>query len=293
MKPVNFDYAAPESVADAIRLLVEARGEAKIIAGGQSLLPLLNMRMARPSLLVDLARIPGLDEVRLSDGWLEIGAMTRHAVVEAHPLVRRHAPLLAAAASFVAHHQVRNRGTIGGSTAHADPAAEEPLALLALDSELIAEGPDGAAKWPIGAFFRGPMTTALADAQVLVKLRVPCRGPSEGWAFREISRRRGDLALAAVAVWLRREDGICRDLRVALGGVADRPVRAKAAEAALRGCAWEPQIVDKTPALLEADIAPGSDVHATADYRRAVARELLVHALNEAWERVGELSPHC
>lgn len=287
MKPVNFDYAAPESVANAIHLLAEAGGEAKIIAGGQSLLPLLNMRLARPSLLVDLSRIQGLDEVRVVDGQLQIGAMTRHAVVESHPLVRQHAPLLAAATAFVGHHQIRNRGTIGGSTVHADPAAEVPLALLTLNAELVAQGPDGMAKWPIGQFFRGSMATALAEVQVLVKVNLSCCGPDEGWAFREVSRRRGDLALVAVAVWVQREGRVCRDVRIALGGVADRPLRVITAEAALRGRVWEPRLLAEAPALANEEIDPPSDVHAPAAYRRAVARELLIHALTEAWNRAG------
>jgi len=236
MKPPPFEYFTPASVEDALALLGEHREQAKVLAGGQSLVPLLNFRLARPRYLVDLNGIPHLDYIREEDGWLAIGAMTRQRAVERSALVRDRCPLLAEAMPQIGHVQIRNRGTIGGSLAHADPAAELPAIVAALGGRLVVRGPDGERVMAPERFFVGYLTTALEPFELLVGVRLPVRRSRTGHAFVEVSRRHGDFALVGVAAALTLDAaGACADAALALTGVGPTPVVAAAATRVLVG----------------------------------------------------------
>jgi len=284
MKPPAFDYAAPATVGEAVSLLERHEGEAKILAGGQSLMPLLNMRLARPGLLVDLGRVPGLDYIREVDGGLAIGAMTTQRTVERSPLVAARIPLLHAAMRFIAHPQIRNRGTIGGSLAHADPAAECPAIALAMDAELRVVGPGGERTIPAADFFVTYLTTALASTELLTEVRFPGLADGSGWSFLEIARRHGDFALAgAVATLTLDRGGRCSGARLVLFGVGSTPLRARAAEDALRGEKPSETLIERAAEKIGAAVdEPLSDVHASAEFRRHLAAVLARRSLAEA-----------
>lgn len=288
MKPPAFDYAAPATVADAVALLDRHQGEAKVLAGGQSLLPLLNMRLARPALLVDIARIAALDYIRAEDGWLAVGAMTRQRAVEHSDLARRHHPLLHAAVCHIAHPQNRNQGTVGGSLAHADPAAELPAVALALDAELRAVGPAGERRIVAADFFLSYLSTALDPAEVLTEVRFPPLPPGSGWALVELARRHGDFALTGAVARLTVAHGRCTAAQLVLFGVGATPVRARRAEAMLAGDALGTPRFEQAARAASAEIdEPLSDVHASAAYRRDLARVLTRRALADAAARAG------
>jgi CO/xanthine dehydrogenase FAD-binding subunit len=290
MKPARFRYARAGTLAEAIALLAEAPGEAKVLAGGQSLVPMLNMRLVRPAVLVDITRVRDLTGIApAGDGGLRVGALTRHAELVASPLVRERAPLLAEAARHVGHAAIRNQGTLGGSLAHADPAAELPAALLALDARLHASGPRGDRVVRAGEFFRGLMATALGADEILNAVEVPAAGA--GWAFAEIARRPGDFALAGVAVVLDRP--LTRPsplrgegLRVVGFGVGDRPLRLRSAEQLLAGVTIDADTAARAGAAVGSDCDPPSDVHGSADYRRHLATVLTERALIQAAARL-------
>jgi carbon-monoxide dehydrogenase medium subunit len=287
MKPARFDYVAPETVAEAVAYLKEQEGEAKILAGGQSLMPLLNMRLARPTLLVDLGKLAELDYIREADGWLSIGAMTSKRALERSALVERRQPMLRAATLLIAHPQIRNRGTIGGSMAQADPAAEYPALAVALDAELRAVGPRGERSIPAADFFVTYLTTALDPAEVLTEVRVPTLGARTGWSFLEVARRHGDFAMAgaAVTVTLDRK-GRCSDARIVLFGVGPTPIRPREAEQVVVGeKPAEDRFEQAGRKLSETIDEPLSDIHASAEYRRHLASVLTRRALAEAAAR--------
>jgi len=287
MKPPSFDYAAPASVAETVGLLAQHDGEAKILAGGQSLMPLLNMRLARPGLLVDVARVPELSYLRETDGGLAIGAMTRQRAVEHSELVKTRHPLLHAATLQIAHPQNRNQGTVGGSLAHADPAAEYPALALALDARFRAAGPKGERTIAAADFFVTYLTTALEATEMLTEVWLPSLEARTGWSFLEVARRHGDFALAGVVATLTLDGGgRCVRPRVVLFGVGATPLRAAEAEKAVTGekpgnNLFEEAARRASTALEE----PLSDVHAAADYRRDLARVLTRRALAEAASR--------
>ncbi|UCE87240.1 MAG: xanthine dehydrogenase family protein subunit M [Deltaproteobacteria bacterium] len=289
MKPAPFEYFAPETVDEAVALLAEHGDEAKILAGGQSLMPLLNMRLARPAALVDATKVAGLDAIRETRRGLVIGAMTSKRTVERSALVRERQPLLHAATLLIAHPQIRNRGTVGGSLAHADPAAEYPAVAVALDAELTARGPRGERRIAAADFFVSYLTTALEPAELLTEVRFPTFGDGTGWACQEIARRHGDFAMAGVAVTLKRgRRGRCADARVVLFGVGPAPVRARAAEQLLVGEApGETLFAEAGRSAGEAIDEPLSDVHASAEYRRHLAQVLTRRGLAEAAARAG------
>jgi carbon-monoxide dehydrogenase medium subunit len=284
MKPPPFEYAAPTSVAEVVALLQEHDVEAKVLAGGQSLMPLLNMRLARPSILIDVARIPGLDDIREADGALVIGAMARQRSVELAAAVRTRHPLVYAATMHIAHPQNRNQGTLGGSIAHADPAAEYPALALLLDAEMRAVGPEGARTIGAADFFVTYLTTALEATEILTEVRLPGLPPRTGWSIQELTRRHGDFALAGVMATVTLDaGGQCGAARLVLFGVGATPIRARAAEAMLVGGAPTESAFVAAAARASADLdAPLSDVHASADYRRDLARVLTRRALTEA-----------
>jgi len=286
MKPAPFAYVAPRTVEEVLDLLAEHGEDAKLLAGGQSLVPLLNFRLARPGLLIDLNRVPGLDGVRLDGGLLRIGAMTRQRTLERHAEVRARCPLLPEALRFVGHPPIRNRGTVGGSLAHADPAAELPALLACLDGEVVARGREGERVIPAAELFVGLMTTALTPQEVLTEVRMRLPSPPAGWAFLEVARRHGDFALVGVAALLELgATGAVRDVRLSLFGVGPTPVRARAAEGALVGAAPTPEQLQRAAALVREAVEPESDLHASAEYRRHVAGVLTRRALAQALTR--------
>ena len=283
MKPAPFRYARPESLADALSLLNAGDDDVKILAGGQSLVPMMNLRLLRPAVLVDLNGLPGLDRIApLPDGGISIGALVRHARLVQDPLVRERVPVLAEAARHVGHAAIRHRGTVGGSLAHADPAAELPAALLALGVQLILHGAKGPRMVAAADFFRGLLTTALAPGEILTEARVPAHG--RGWGFAEVARRSGDFALAGVVAVLDRVPGStapCVSARVVGFGVGDRPVRFLEAERVLTTAAPDPVRAGAAVAC-----EPPADVHASAAYRRHLAAVLTEDAVRQALARL-------
>jgi carbon-monoxide dehydrogenase medium subunit len=287
MKPPVFDYAAPVTLAEATGLLAQHEGDAKVLSGGQSLVPLLNMRLARPAILVDLAKVPELDYVRSDGDALAIGAMTRQRTVELSPLVQAQHPMLHAGLLLIAHPQNRNQGTVGGSLAHADPAAELPALALALDASFRATGPRGERTLAAADFFLTYLTTALEPCEILTAVRFPTLPARTGWSILEVARRHGDFALAGVvAIVGLAPDGCCASARLVLFGVGSTPIRAAGAEQVLMGQVAEPALVARASAQAAADLEePLTDVHATAAYRRDLARVLTARALVEATTR--------
>ncbi len=287
MKPPPFAYECPRDVAEAIALLAAHGGDARPLAGGQSLVPLLNFRLARPAVLIDLNRIEALNQITVADDALCIGAMARQAAVEADARVARGWPLLTEAIGHIAHPQIRNRGTIGGSLAHNDPAAELPAVMLALDAEMIAQGPAGVRTIQAGDFFAGTMETALAPDELLTEVRVPALPEGTGWSFREAARRQGDFALVAVAVLLRPDGAGGIDSRVVVTGTGDGPARMQAAETIL---AERGRDADACAAAADAAAEasePADDPHAPAWYRQKLVAALTRRACREALTRMG------
>ena len=281
MKPPPFRYAAPTTVDEAVALLVEhADAEPRVLAGGQSLVPLMNFRLAQPGHLIDLRRVPELDGIRLDGDTLVIGAMTRQSTVEDSPEVALAAPLLAEAVGFVAHRPIRNSGTVGGSLAHADPAAELPAVTLALDADLVAAGPGGLRVIPASEFFRGPFSTALAPDEILVAVRLPHR--RGGHAFVEFARTHGSFAVVAVAALVEMDDGHVSRASIALTGVAPVPIRATAAERVLEGSVPDPAAA--ADAAVEG-LTPAGDIHAGAASRIELARVHVRRAVEQALAR--------
>ncbi len=291
MKPGAFEYFAPSTVQEAIRLLEQYGDQAKILAGGQSLVPLMNFRLGRPEVLVDINGIKELAFIREAGDELVIGALSRERDVELSPLVRQKCPLLAEAISHIGHPTIRNRGTIGGSLAHADPSAEIPTALTALDGSLKAVGGEGESVLKPEDFFLTYLTTSLEPSQMLVEVRVPVLPQGTGWSFVEMSRRAGDFAIVAVAALLFMEGGgVCRQARLALGGVAGTPVRALEAEEVLAGQRLTAALMARAAELAQEATDPESDYHASAEYRRAMTKVLVNQSLAEALKTAqGEL----
>lgn len=283
MKPSAFEYFAPGTVAEAIALLQQYGDDAKILAGGQSLVPMMNFRVARPEVLVDLNRVGGLDEIRQEGEQLHLGALVRHSEVEYSPLVRDKCPVLTEAVSQIGHAAIRNRGTIGGSLAHADPSAEIATTLLALDGELRIAGSGGERIVKADEFFVSYLTTSLEPSEVLVEARFPVLPPRSGWSFLELSRRHGDFAMVAVAVLLTMEDAqTCARASIALGGVAPTPIRAGEAEALLAGQAIGEELIERAGESAARACDPDSDYHGSAEYRRHLAKVFTRRGLEAA-----------
>jgi carbon-monoxide dehydrogenase medium subunit len=288
VKPPPFEYVAPETLEEAVARKADGGDEALVLAGGQSLIPLLSLRLASPSLLVDLGRIADLSYVRADEGSLAIGAMTRHREVERRGDLDGPLGLLEDAIPFIGHPAIRNRGTVGGSVAHADPAAEWPALAMALDATVEAVGPAGARNIDAADFFVGPFTNALHPDEIVreVRLRPPGRGA--GSAFVEQGRRHGDFALVGVAAVLEADaDARVSRAAIALVGVGGGPVRAASAEAALTGGRLTEDAIAAGAALAEEDVDPPSSVHASAAYRRHLVRVLVTRAVRIAGQRAG------
>jgi carbon-monoxide dehydrogenase medium subunit len=283
MKPPPFDYFAPTSLDEALALRAQHADDSVVLAGGQSLVPMLSLRLARPAVVIDLGRVPGLDGVSEWDGGVAVGAMARQRAVERSELVVRRTPLVTRALANVGHLTIRNRGTVGGSIAHAHPAGELPGAALALDAQLVARSSRGERTIRAADFFHGFMTTAIEPDEVLVEVRIPGQPERSGSSFVEVARRHGDFALAgAGAVIELAGDGAIADARLVFIGVGGAPVRAAGAEAALRGQRPDRALFAEAAEQSVAGLDPISDIHASADYRRRVARAVARRALEEA-----------
>lgn len=288
MKPPPFAYVAATSVAEAIAALAAHDGEAKVIAGGQSLMPMLNFRLLAPTALVDINGIAALDFIeKTAAGGLSIGALTRHATLMAAPEVADAYPVLAEAMRHVAHLAIRNRGTIGGSLSHADPAAELPMMAVLLDATLTLEGPAGARAVAAADFFDGALTTVLAEDELLTTIALPALPDGHGWGFHEFAPRAGDFALAAAAVVLTAENGAAADVRLAVMGVDENPSRIAAAEAALAGQPVDDETIAAAVAAVRDAVDPPEDLHGSTDYRRHLVGGMVERALRDAWTRAG------
>ena len=278
MKPVQFAYHRPASLDEALALVERYGADGRVLAGGQSLVPALNMRLAAPAALIDINRLPGLDGISLEPEGLVIGALVRHEAVEASPLVARHAPLIAQAMPHVGHRAIRTRGTVGGSVALADPAAELPACLVALDAIVRVTGRGSRRDIPAQRFFRGIYTTDLAPGEIVTAIAVQPIGPGWRSRFDELARRHGDYALVGLAAHCRIDGGAIREARLAFCGVGGTPVRASRAEAALSGRRPDADVVAEAARALDADLDPPGDVHASPALRRHLARVLLARA---------------
>ena len=286
MKPPRVKYQRAGGREEALALLSEHGDEAKLLAGGQSLVPLMSYRFAQPGVLIDLNPATDLDHVREENGHLVIGAMTRQRTVETSQLVRNTVPLLSETLGHVGHVTIRNRGTIGGSLAHADPAAELPVALLALDGEAVVEGPDGARTVKGGDLFVGPMTTSLAPTDLLTSVRIPRSADGTGAAITELARRHGDFAIViAMAVVHLDRNGRCDMARIALGGVEAAPARSRDAESALFGAEPSDEAIEAAAGAAAGAVNPVGDIHGSEAYRRDMTRVFVKRALIQAVER--------
>lgn len=283
MKPPPFEYVVADSVAGAVAAL--GGGEGKIIAGGQSLVPMLNFRLLRPTVLVDINRVPGLAHIKEEPGAIWVGALTRHFQLETSPVIAAHFPVLTAAMEHVAHLAIRNRGTIGGSLSHADPAAELPMMALLLDATLTIVSAAGERSVGARDFFLGALSVALETDDIVTGIVFPKLPPGTGWGFEEVARRHGDFALAAAAATLTVADGTIKEARIAVTGVDETPKRIADAEAMLAGQALTPAVREAAIESVRASVTPNTDLHASSDYRRHLIGVLAGRALDAAWRR--------
>ena len=282
MKLPYVGYEAPATVAEAVGLLAEHQDEASVLAGGQSLIPLLALRLARPAVLIDINGLGELSGVAAADGWVAVGAMTREYVTEESAVVADAVPLLAAALPLIGHEAIRSRGTIGGSLAHADPAAELPAVALALGAEFVVRSQSGERVIPAAEWFEGYLATSRRADEILVEVRFPAAGPDTGAAFQEVARRHGDFAIVGLAASLTFAGGAISDARLAFSGVADVPVRAAAAEEFLAGMRPSPELFAEAARRATAGIEPPADLHGSSEYRKKVAATLVRRGLQAA-----------
>ena len=282
MKLPQFDYEAPRTVSEAVELLAEHQDEASVLAGGQSLIPLLALRLARPAVLVDINGIAELSGVSATDGWVAIGAMTREYVAEKSGTVAGAVPLLAAALPLIGHEAIRSRGTIGGSLAHADPAAELPAVARALEAEFVVRSQAGERVIQAADWFEGYLTTSRHPDELLVTVRFPAAAPGTGVSFQEVARRHGDYAIAGLAASLTLSGGAISDARLAFAGLSDVPVRAASAEDLLAGEGPSAELFDEAARRATEDIDPPADLHGSSDYRKKVAAALVRRGLRAA-----------
>lgn len=291
MKPPPFDYRKASSLEQAATLLSEAGGGAKVLAGGQSLVPMMNFRLLAVETLVDINAIPGLAFIEPDGDGLRIGALTRHHAVEISTLVKQRFPVLSEAMDNVAHLAVRNRGTFAGSLSHADPAAEMPATTLLLDARIKTVRPDGTRSIDAADFFTGALSTALESDEIVTEIHIPALPPNTGWGFEEMARRSGDFAIAGAAATLTVKDSVVADGRIALMGVGDTPLRARAAEALLKGKTMDADLIAAAAETARDGVTPNTDLHGSADYRRHLVGVLTRRVLERAWRRAkGEIA---
>jgi CO/xanthine dehydrogenase FAD-binding subunit len=288
MKLPPVDYEAPKTVREAVELLAEHQDQASVLAGGQSLIPLLALRLARPAVLIDINGIDELSGVSATDGWVAIGAMTRQYVAEESETVADAVPLLAAALPLIGHEAIRSRGTVGGSLAHADPAAELTAVARALDAEFVVHGPSGERVIPAAEWFEGYLTTSRRPDELLTAVRFPAAGRGMGISFQEVARRHGDFAIVGLAASLTLSGGAISDARLAFAGLSDVPVRAGDAEDLLVGGRPSAELFDEAARRATDDIDPPADLHGSADYRKKVAAALVRRGLRAAADNTDE-----
>ena len=290
MKPAAFDYIAPNSLEAAVEAIAAANGDGKVLAGGQSLMPLLNFRMTRPTVVVDLMHIPGMSFIELKGNEVAIGAMTRHADLEFSDLVSGKLPVMAAAMRHVAHLAIRNKGTIGGSLSHADPAAELPMLAVFYGATIKVQGSNGRREIAAEDFFVSALANCLDPDEIVFEIDFPVLASHPGWAFEEVARRFGDFALACIAVSFEVLDDKIADARVAVMGVADTPRRLREAEQALKGARRAPEAAARFAEVVRSCLSPPSDIHVSAEYRKNLIGALAERAFTTAWTRAaGEL----
>jgi carbon-monoxide dehydrogenase medium subunit len=282
MKLPPFEYACPTSVSEAVALLASHEGEAKPLAGGQSLVPMMAFRVASPSLVVDLRKLAELRQIKISDESVTLGAMVRWREILDDARLRTVQPLLVAAVEHVAHYQIRNRGTVGGSIAHADPAAEMPGIVLTCDAKIAVTGKAGARVIDAANFFEGPLMTALKSDEIITEIRLPTWPAKRRFGFQEFARRRGDFALAAALLFYDDDGGKARNAHVGAIGVADTPVRLPAVEQVLNGSAIDEATIAKAEAAASASVEPHDDIHASGAYRKALVGVMVERALRAA-----------
>ena len=288
MIPAAFEYHAPTSIGEATALLGRLGDDAKVLSGGQSLIPLMKLRLASPRHVVDINGIPGLAYVREADGFLRIGAMTRESELEDSEVVRTRYPLLHDTCKVIADPLVRNLATIGGNLAHGDPANDHPATMLALEAEVVATGRAGERRIPIASFFTGPFATALAPDEILVEIRIPMPAARSGGAYLKLERKVGDFATAAVAAQLAlRSDGACEQVGIGLTNVGLTPIKAERAEAALRGKRPDEATITAAAQAAAAASQPAEDLRGSVEYKRDVVRVLTARALRRAMARAG------
>jgi carbon-monoxide dehydrogenase medium subunit len=282
MKPAPFNYQAPATLREAIDLLA-SDPEATVIAGGQSLMPVLALRLAAPSMLVDLRRVPGFGNIAVGESGVRLGARVRWRDIEDDQRLRVAHPLLREAIAHVAHYQVRNRGTVGGSLAHADPAAELPGIAVTCDAEITLVGAAGTRTIPAGEFFTGPLSTLRRRDEIITKLKLPFWPADRRWAFREFAQRQGDFALAGIALFYDEDkDGRVRDAHVGVIGACNRPQRLTEVETMLNGHPIDDELIRQAAATAAQTVDPPEDLHAGAAYRRALAATLVERGLRAA-----------
>jgi len=288
MKLPPVDYEAPKTVSEAVDLLAEHLDEASVLAGGQSLIPLLALRLAQPAVLIDINGIDELSGVSATNGWVAVGAMTRECIAEESETVAKTVPLLAAALPLVGHEAIRSRGTVGGSLAHADPAAELPAVARALDAEFVVRGQSGERVVPAAEWFEGFLTTSRRPDELLVEVRFPAAGRGTGFSFQEVARRHGDFAIVGLAASLTLSEGVISDARLAFAGVSDVPVRAVHAEDLLVGERPSAELFDEAGRRATDGMDPPADLHGSSAYRKQVAAALVRRGLRAAADNAYE-----
>jgi CO/xanthine dehydrogenase FAD-binding subunit len=285
MKPASFDYLCASSISEVTGALANAGGDGKIIAGGQSLMPMINFRLVKPTILIDINRIPALDVIEKTGNRLKFGATVRHRMTATDRLVHRYIPVLHDAMHHVAHLTVRNRGTLCGSVCHADPAAEMPMMTLLLNGEITAASVRGERQISAFDFYVGSLMSTLEPDEFVTSIEMDTLTPDTGWGFEEFSKRHGDFALACVATTLRIEDGLACDVRFALMGVGETPLRLTVIENMIVGNVVSENLLNEVSEALNGLLQPNTDLHASADYRRHLAGALARRALRDAWKR--------
>lgn len=288
MKPCPFEYTCADSIEEAVQTLAANADDAKLLAGGQSLIPMMNFRVVRPSLLIDIGKLIELDYVRPhAGGGLEIGALTRHRTLETSRTVADRYPIIPEAMKHVAHLAIRTRGTLGGSLGHSDPATELPMLSLLLDASFTAVSTRGSRDIPATSFFRGPLTNALTEDEMLRHIVLPPLAAGTGWGFEEVNRRAGDFALACSGVLIERDGDTVRRARIAMMGVGETPLMREDAAAMMKGERATPALFDAVAQRACEGLEPAQDLHASPDFRRHLAAVLTRRALQAAWHRAG------
>jgi carbon-monoxide dehydrogenase medium subunit len=285
MIPASFDYSSPKTLSEAISLLKKHGPDAKILAGGQSLIPLMKLRMAAPKHLIDVNGIGELSYIKESDGYLTIGALTRESDLDSSDLIRKKYPIIADTASVIGDPLVRNMATVGGNLAHADPANDHPATMLALGTQVVAAGPNGTRTIPLTEFFTGLFTTSLAPDEILTELRIPTPPARSGGAYLKVERKVGDFAAAAVAVQITLDGNNCRTVGIGLTNVGQTPIKAVRAEKALQGKAVDDKSIAEAARIASEEADPTDDLRGSAEYKRSLVRVLTARALRQAIAR--------